>query len=168
MLLNRILENLKHNDKKIVYRNLKNYYTYASLYKYVKNVYKFMGNNNIINKKIIVYGHKDISMIASFLGCSFSGNTYIPIDDSIPKDRLKFIINEARPAVFINTTDEKIDISDKNIKYVNKNDITKIMESENFDFEIEPLLDENDIYYIIYTSGSTGNPKGVKITYKNL
>ena len=50
-----------------------------------------------------------------------SSRSYIPIDDSIPKDRLKFIINEARPAVFINTTDEKIDISDKNIKYVNKN-----------------------------------------------
>lgn len=168
MLLNRILENLKNKDKVIAYKNLTGSYTYKELYKYVKNIYKYMIDNNIYEKRIIVYGHKDISMLAAFLGCSFSGNTYIPIDSSIPRDRLDFIINEANPVMFINTTENKLEISAENMEYMNKEKLQNIMESRECDIDIITLLKENDVYYIIYTSGTTGKPKGVQITYSNL
>lgn len=40
--------------------------------------------------------------------------------------------------------------------------------SGQFSEEIEPELDEQDLFWIMYTSGTTGYPKGVMITHKNV
>lgn len=84
------------------------------------------------------------------MACSFTGITYVPIDDSIPEERVKRIIDQVNPKLVI----------DSSIENIMNNDVFK---------EISKIyLQENDIYYIIFTSGSTGEPKGVKITYKNV
>ena len=94
-------------------------------------------------------------MKATMLACSFAGITYIPIDESMPEERLRQIINQIDPGLIIG-------------RNIDKQEIYKIMVQDNFK-EIEKVnLKPEDIYYIIFTSGSTGVPKGVKVTYKNL
>lgn len=163
MILEEILYNLKSNQEKIVYRNQEETVTFGELYNYVKNMYNFLCEKNKENKPVVVYGHKSIYMIASFLACSFSGAAYIPIDKSIPLERVNKIIEQVQPKYIFAI--EKLELNCNNI--LDKAKIDEIFHIEGSN-EIVPKLYEKDIYYIIFTSGSTGNPKGVKVTYKNL
>ena len=113
-------------------------------------------------RPVIVYGYKDVYMKATFLACSFAGITYVPIDESIPKERVDLIINQVNPYCIIG------DIESKCCENIPKQQICELMENEKFDEISQIYLNINDVYYIIFTSGSTGVPKGVKVTYKNL
>lgn len=149
-MLNRIIYNLKNYPDDECYQIKDKIYKNKDLYRYVCNIYNYLIKNCKYQDKIIVYGHKEIYMIASFLACSFAGMTYIPIDVSIPEERKCKIINQVQPQIII----------DDNIKNIMNNDV--------FEEISDIYLQCNDIYYIIFTSGSTGEPKGVQITYKNL
>ena len=149
-MLNKILQNLKKYSDDECYQIKDKIYENKDLYKYVCNIYNYLLKNNEIKRPVVVKGHKQIYMIASFIACSMAGFTYVPIDEEIPKERAKKIIKQVQPKLII---DEEIE---------------KIMEKDN-PKDIEKIyLKDEDIYYIIFTSGTTGEPKGVQITYRNL
>lgn len=151
-MLNKILENLKQYPSYMCYQIKDKTYTNQDLYKYVSNIYTFLIKEKNCKKqeKVLVYGHKEIYMIASFLACAFAGLTYVPVDITIPDGRKKKIIEQVNPKIII----------DKEIE--------NIMDRENYK-EISKIdMKDEDIFYIIFTSGSTGEPKGVQITYSNL
>ena len=151
-MLNKILENLKQYPSYMCYQIKDKTYTNQDLYKYVSNIYTFLIKEKNCKKqeKVLVYGHKEIYMIASFLACAFAGLTYVPVDITIPDGRKKKIIEQVNPKIII----------DKEIE--------NIMDREKYK-EISKIdMKDEDIFYIIFTSGSTGEPKGVQITYSNL
>lgn len=162
MILDEILKNLKNKGKNKAYTINNKSYSYEELYKFVCNIYYFILLNNKEKKPIIVYGHKDIYMKATFLACSFAGITYVPIDESIPKERVNLIINQVKPYCIIGDFESKL------CKNIAKQQICELMQNEKFNEINQIYLNINDIYYIIFTSGSTGVPKGVKVSYKNL
>lgn len=149
-MLNKILDNLKNYPDDECYQIKDKVYKNKDLHKFVCNIYHHLLKNAKRKDKIVVYGHKDIYMIASFLACSLAGMTYVPIDTSIPKERKDKIIQQVKPTIIID------------------NNIEKIMQKDKFEEITNIYLQNEDIYYIIFTSGSTGEPKGVKITYNNL
>lgn len=151
-MLNKILENLKQYPSYMCYQIKDKTYTNHDLYKYVSNIYTFLIKEKNCKKqeKVLVYGHKEIYMIASFLACAFAGLTYVPVDITIPDGRKKKIIEQVNPKIII------------------YKEIENIMDRENYK-EISKIdMKDEDIFYIIFTSGSTGEPKGVQITYSNL
>ena len=149
-MLNKILYNLKNYPNDECYQIKDKIYKNKELYKYVCNIYNYLIKRCKYQDRIIVYGHKNIYMIASFLACSFAGMTYIPIDISIPEERKRKIINQVQPSIIID------------------NNIENIMDNNGFEEVSDICMQNEDIYYIIFTSGSTGEPKGVQITYNNL
>ncbi len=155
MILDDILEILrKKSDDKAYTINQKSY-TYKELYKFVCNIYNFLLEKNKEKKTVIVLGHKEVYMKATFLACSFAGITYVPVDENIPLERLEKIEEQINPALIIG-------------KDISKKEIFEIMNKDNFEEINQIYLKPDDIYYIIFTSGSTGIPKGVKVTYKNI
>ncbi|MCL4529694.1 MAG: D-alanine--poly(phosphoribitol) ligase subunit DltA [Chloroflexi bacterium] len=96
---------------------------------------------------VAVLGHKEPEMLIGFLGAVKSGHPYIPLDTSLPSQRVETIIETAKASLLL--TPEKIQslIKEKNASKV----------------EIRRPALEN-AWYIIFTSGSTGEPKGVVIT----
>lgn len=162
MILDDILENLKNKNLKKAYTINNESYTYHEFYKFVCNIYHFLISEKIINRTVAIYGEKDVYMKASFLACSLAGLTYVPIDKSIPCERIREIIKQVKPGLIIG------DLEDSSCKTIRKQEIYEIMKNEE-PIDIESIyLKPDDIYYIIFTSGSTGNPKGVKVTYRNL
>ena len=149
-MLRKIISDLKNFPEDDCYEVSGNKYKNKDVYKYVCNIYHYLMEKNKDRKSVIVYGHKDIYMIASFLACSCTGAAYVPVDISIPEERRKKIINRINPDVII----------DKQIE--------EVMLDENYKDIDDIYMKDDDIYYIIFTSGSTGEPKGVQITYKNL
>ena len=161
MILDEILEILKDKSSYKAYTIGEDSYTYKDLYKYVANIYTYLLKENKEKKPIVVYGHKEIYVKATFLACSFAGMAYVPIDISIPEDRINLILDQIKPSLIVGDLKS-------NYKNINKNEIFDIMNKENYQ-EIENIfMEPEDIYYIIFTSGSTGTPKGVKVSYTNL
>ncbi len=98
---------------------------------------------------IAIQGHKELEMLIAFLGAVKSGHPYIPLDSSLPSQRVETILETAKASMFL--TPDKV----KELVNESKKDTS--------DFQIHhPALD--DAWYIIFTSGSTGEPKGVVIT----
>lgn len=162
MILDDILKNLKDKSFKKAYTINDKSYSYNEFYKFVCNIYHFLISKEIPNKTVVIYGEKDVYMKASFLACSFAGFTYVPIDKSMPYERLERIIKQVKPGLIIGN------LEDSSCETIKEKEIYEIMGKEEY-IDIDKLyMKSDDIYYIIFTSGSTGIPKGVKVTYRNL
>lgn len=98
---------------------------------------------------IAVQGHKELEMLIAFLGAVKSGHPYIPLDSSLPSQRVETILETAKASMFL--TPDKV------------KELVNPSKGDSSSFQIyHPAFD--DAWYIIFTSGSTGEPKGVVIT----
>ena len=113
-------------------------------------------------KPMILYGHMSPYMIVGMIGAIKAGCGYVPIDTSVPKERVNMIINKVQPEMIFNTEDETLDQTDAQV--ISIKDVQQSQNPVVFDSQMK----SNDIVYTIFTSGSTGEPKGVQIEYASL
>lgn len=157
MILDTILYNLKTYPDKICCKHDK-FYSNKEFYELVCKIYTLI-KDSPKDRPIVVYGHKEAYMIASFLACSFLGITYVPIDKSLNEERINYIIDLVKPSLIIG------DLPKCNVTNIISKEINEVNQYEDIqEIEMKP----DDTYYIIFTSGSTGNPKGVMVSYKNV
>lgn len=112
---------------------------------------------------VVVYGHKDPLMIASFIACSKSGRAYCPVDISVPQGRLQDIVHEVNPDIIL-AIDELPPVDTGAAVVVTKDEAARIATTGSIVDLTPHWIGADDVYYIIFTSGSTGKPKGVQIT----
>lgn len=114
---------------------------------------------------ILIYGHMEPDMIVAFLGSVTAGHPYIPVDTSIPMERITKIIESSKTKLVINVSEEPLFIDDSSVKVVNS---AQLLNHSFLPVTMDSWVKEDETFYIIYTSGSTGNPKGVQISADNL
>ncbi|GAA2545417.1 MULTISPECIES: non-ribosomal peptide synthase/polyketide synthase [Streptomyces] len=85
-------------------------------------------------------------MIVAILAVWKAGAGYLPLDPALPEDRVRFLLEDARPALVLDEAALR----------------------EAGDTTGGPLAppDPDTTAYVIYTSGSTGRPKGVAVTHR--
>ena len=115
---------------------------------------------------ILVYGHMEPEMLVSFLGSVKAGHPYIPVDTSIPMERILKIIESSQTELVINVSELPLMIEGSLVKVVIPEEI--ISQTEDYFIDSSYWVKNDETFYIIYTSGSTGNPKGVQISANNL
>ncbi len=108
--------------------------------------------------------HKCVELVPAVLAVIKSGGAYVPLDPQYPKDRLDFMLQDARPEVVLTHANMLDEVDAEWATLIAVDDLSGDERADN-----PPTLSSgNDLAYVIYTSGSTGRPKGALITNRSL
>lgn len=103
------------------------------------------------------------------LGLLRSGVTYLPLDMGDPPERLRRIVEDARPRAII--VDEAWEPFARSLAGADLG-VCVLRVGDLLGADPPGPLPENDaeghIAYVIYTSGSTGRPKGVRVSHRGV
>ncbi|PLS05630.1 D-alanine--poly(phosphoribitol) ligase subunit DltA [Neobacillus cucumis] len=164
-LLHAIQNNARLHPERVVFVSPTKQLTYSELWQKSDQWAAFIMAQNL-NKHlpILVYGHMEPEMLVSFLGCVKAGHPYIPVDTSIPLERVEKIISNSQTEILLNVSGLELAL-ESSVRM-----ITPEVLGSHRGNSVDPAnwVRGNDDFYIIYTSGSTGNPKGVQISANNL
>ena len=137
--------------------------TYSELYRRSENLAKHIIAAGAT--RVVVYGHKEYSMIVAYAACLRAGAAYIPISSAQPLARRKLIASQTNAGLILCAVGRGFaSAGDTPVE-----NILKLSENPPEEEVVLPeFIDENELAYITYTSGSTGEPKGVQATRRNL
>ncbi|MEG3162877.1 amino acid adenylation domain-containing protein [Sphingomonas sp. LB2R24] len=114
---------------------------------------------------------RSIELIVVLLGILKTGAAYLPLDPDFPRQRLQFMINDARPPLVIGLSSSIRDIS-LNLPWLMIDD-PEVEEKLAMmpGVPLDPKSRNRRVYkdniaYLIYTSGSTGSPKGTAVSHR--
>ncbi|MEH2175037.1 non-ribosomal peptide synthetase [Nostoc sp.] len=106
-------------------------------------------------------------MIIALLAILKAGGAYLPLDPSLPQERLNFILEDAQVSVLL--TQEKLlkhfEYFSNPIICIDKDWVTITQHSQE---NPTSCVTFDNLAYVIYTSGSTGKPKGVLLQHRGL
>jgi len=111
--------------------------------------------------------------IVAMLAAAKCGAAYAPLDPEQPRERLAFIVGDARPATILATADAAAQLDPgwpsmcvddtRMAAAMAQRDGTDLSDTER----LGPLRSDAAAY-VIYTSGSTGRPKGVVVSHTGI
>ncbi|MEH1944160.1 MAG: amino acid adenylation domain-containing protein [Nostoc sp.] len=110
---------------------------------------------------------RSLVMIIALLAILKAGGAYLPLDPSLPQERLNFMLEDAQVSVLL--TQEKLlkhfeDFSNP-IICIDEDWATITQHSQE---NPTTCVTSDNLAYVIYTSGSTGKPKGVLLQHQGL
>ncbi|MGQ7138869.1 non-ribosomal peptide synthetase [Bacillus cereus group sp. Bce030] len=132
---------------------------------FANKLLKSIGENN----RVLVKLPHGANVIFAIISIIKSGNSYVPVSNTISNEKIKDIIIGTKASAIISDNSELTLPSE--ISRFNTPDECLSEEIRNSDcfmsnnFKI--IASEKEVY-VLHTSGSTGKPKGVKVIRKNL
>jgi amino acid adenylation domain-containing protein/FkbM family methyltransferase len=108
---------------------------------------------------------RSLEMLVGLLGILKAGGAYLPLDPSLPLQRLEMMLAEARPRLILTQlrVRDSLPVADDGLFYLDR-DWPRVAQ-ESAENPSREMSTENPAY-VIYTSGSTGRPKGVVISHR--
>lgn len=103
--------------------------------------------------------------VVCIIAAIVNGWTWVPVDPTLPRERQRFIIEDARASVIVIDGDSPFE-GEEGPSVVQWTALQ--VEVAAWDGELPPAVDPSTPAYTIYTSGSTGKPKGVLVPRRNL
>ncbi|NOQ24119.1 MAG: amino acid adenylation domain-containing protein [Bacteroidales bacterium] len=150
----------KYFNKTAIYCNEKEI-TYSRLDKMSDQLAVQLIQNGVAQDNIVaLLVDRSEYMIVGIMAIIKSGAAYLPLDISLPSQRIDHILEKSKVTVAL-TND--YNISDKSIKTIDvKNENIYNREAYN----LPEVSNSQRLLYVIFTSGSTGDPKGVMIEHR--
>jgi amino acid adenylation domain-containing protein len=108
-----------------------------------------------------VFLARSVELLTALLGIMRAGAAYVPLDPDYPRERLEFIVSDAKLSAIVTERDL--------VPRVPSGPRTLLIDAPREDATTD--LDNSaleDPAYVIYTSGSTGKPKGVVVEHRNV
>ncbi len=116
------------------------------------------------NELVGVVMEKGWEQVVAVLGILQSGAAYLPLDASLPKERLQHLLEHAEVKVVLTQSWRERTIEwSKDLKRICVDSLD--LDEEDI-AELASVQSPDDLAYVIYTSGSTGLPKGVMISHR--
>ena len=118
--------------------------------------------------RVATYLERSFDQVVAVLGILEAGGTYVPMDPSWPAERLRRMLEDARPGALV--THERtgaLPVAPGSLPTVwldrERETLTRM--------SVEPVssgIGPDSVAYVIFTSGSTGRPRGVQVTHRGL
>ena len=105
-------------------------------------------------------------MVAAFLGILKAGGAYVPLDLSYPKERIEFMMSDAKMPMILTQASLQGDLP-SSARIVALDAEWKSIAALPQDAPKVAATTES-LAYVIYTSGSTGKPKGVAVPHRGI
>ncbi|WP_416520576.1 amino acid adenylation domain-containing protein [Streptomyces achromogenes] len=108
-------------------------------------------------------GHSSETVVA-MLAVLKAGGVYVPLHESYPDDRIRWMLSETDAVVLIadRSTARRAATAGPPVLLADGADMGRRADAPHV------ILDEEQLAYVMHTSGSTGRPKGVSITHRNI
>ncbi|HYY97495.1 MAG TPA: amino acid adenylation domain-containing protein, partial [Pyrinomonadaceae bacterium] len=109
-------------------------------------------------------------MVVALLGVLKAGGAYVPLDPSYPRQRLAFILDDARASALITRArlKELIPEEETGKTHVVCLDAESEAIAGQSASKLNLVVSPGNLAYVVYTSGSTGRPKGVGVSHGSL
>lgn len=126
-----------------------------------------------IKQPIAVFLPKGADSIVAFMAILYSGNFYVPLDESLPSARIKTILGNLCPALIITShlgmeTLLGMGLEEQQLVFVADAYNNSVAVDEADIARRKERVIDTDPVYVIYTSGSTGVPKGVVVAHRGV
>ncbi len=108
---------------------------------------------------------RSVAMIVSLLAVLKAGGAYVPLDPNYPRERLVYMLEDARVAVLLTQGHIEQQLPDYQGLVLRVDTEWELIAGQPVENPASPVTAEN-LAYVIYTSGSTGRPKGVLGTHR--
>ena len=144
---------------------------FATLEKEANRIATFLNVSGIRFQTVAMCAQRTLISYAVILGILKSRNIYLPIDESLPKERKRLLLSDSSCALLFTDSAclSAFGHTSSNIQVVNLDSLESTLRSSHALKAGEmALAGPDETAYLLYTSGSTGRPKGVMISRKNL
>lgn len=154
----------KHPEEKTAVISSAGSITYGDLYRRSENLAKHIVARQA--KRVIVYGHKEFSMLIAYLACLRAGAAYVPISPQQPAERRKIIAAKTDADMVLCTVGRGFagagSTPTDNIIVLSGNPPKE-------EVALPEKIDDNELAYMICVSSSdVKEPRMVQATRKNL
>jgi amino acid adenylation domain-containing protein len=142
--------------------------TYAELHRRANQLACYLRSLRVRPEILVgIYLERSIEMVVGLLGVLKAGGAYLPLDPAYPRERLAFMIKDARSPVLL-TQSHLLGKLPKNVhcKHVISLDTEWEYIARVSPGAVPRLTEPDHLAYTIYTSGSTGKPKGVQVLHR--
>src|SRR5207247_7745081 len=120
-------------------------------------------SSDVCSSDLVLVGicmERSLEMVVALLGILKAGGAYVPLDPGYPKQRLSFMLKDARAPLLLTQRRLLATLPQHEAQVFCLDSDWAMVIEESTENPIGAASAEK-LAYVIYTSGSTGNPKGV-------
>jgi amino acid adenylation domain-containing protein len=114
-----------------------------------------------------LYMDRSPASVIAALATFKAGGAYLPLDPSLPVERLAFMLADAKVTAVVSSGTLRGRLTSGPWAVVDSDDLNSAPSAHTYQGQPVEISPDN-LAYVVYTSGSTGQPKGVEITHGSL
>lgn len=110
---------------------------------------------------------RSVDLVVALLGILKSGAAYVPLDSSLPAERLRFMVSESAAVLCVTSSALAARLADAVVPLVRVDADRPAIDGMSAENPTRAGT-ATDLAYVMFTSGSTGRPKGVAMPHRPL